>query len=250
MDISVVIPIHNEEENIPLIYGAVKSVMDRSEKFYQLIFIDDGSLDGSLNILKRMAQADRSVEVICFAGRYGKAAALDAGFKQASGEVILTIDADLQYDPQDLERILNELENVNIDAVLGKRVERNSGWFRHVCSKIAIGFRNAVLKDSWQDSSLAGYKQHCLKGLTLYKDAQIFLPVFLKFNGCRIKEIGVKEHPRKHGRSKYGVKNRLLGRLYALFAIRWLKNNRLKYRVNGIIHADSKQEDRSDCVLR
>ncbi len=248
MEISIVIPLYNEEENLPLIYPAVKRAMDRTGKTYQVIFVDDGSTDGSLTALKEIARTDTFIKIVGLAAHYGKAAALDAGFKQADGAIVLTIDADLQYDPQDLSRIIRELAHEDVDAVLGKRVRRNSGWFKYVCSSIAIRVRNAVLEDSWQDSSLAGYKKHCLQGLTLYKDAQIFLPVFLRLKGCRIKEIDVIEHPRRYGRSKYGVKNRLLGRLYALFAVRWIKANSLKYKVNRIVHADSKQEDRSHCL--
>jgi glycosyltransferase involved in cell wall biosynthesis len=250
MDISVVIPLYNEAENLPLIYDAVKSVMDRTGKIYQVVLIDDGSTDASLKFLQGLAQRDPFVKIVCLDGHYGKASALDAGFKQAEGEIILTIDADLQYDPQDLVRILKELDNIDIDAVLGKRVERHSGWFKSFCSNIAIGLRNAVLGESWQDSSLAGYKRHCLERLTLYKDAQIFLPVFLKFSGCRITEINVKEHPRKHGRSKYGLQNRLFGRLYALFVIKWLKDNRLQYKIDRVLNEGKQEEDRSHCLRR
>ena len=235
MDISVIIPVFNEEDGICLIYRTLKKVFLNLHKQYELIFINDGSSDNSLAVLKSILQIDSCIKVISFDGNYGQTSALDAGFKHANGEIILTIDADSQYDSQDLLRILEELISDDVDAVLGKRVNRTSGLIKNICSKIAIFIRNSVLNESYQDSSLAGYKKECLKGLILYKDSQVFIPTFLKIQGFRIKEINVKEHPRRCGQSKYNLKNRLLKSFFALFAIKWLKDNQLKYKISEVL---------------
>ena len=231
MDISIIIPVYNEQEGVYLIHKTLKEVFLNSPKQYELIFINDGSSDGSLDELKNLQQIDPSVKIISFDRNYGKTSALDAGFKHAHGKIVLTIDADLQYDPQDLLRIIDGLINGDADVILGKRVNRTSGVIKNICSTIAVFVRNYVLNESYQDSSLAGYKKECLEDLMLYKDTQVFIPTFLRIQGRRIKEINVKEYRRKYGKSKYNLRNRLFKRLYALFVIKWLKDNQLKYKI-------------------
>jgi dolichol-phosphate mannosyltransferase len=235
MDISIIIPVYNEEDNIRLIYSALKRVLLRSPKQYELIFIDDGSSDQSLAVLKSILPTDSCVKIICFDRNYGQTAAWDAGFRQAGGEVVLTIDADCQYDPQDLLRILEELKKDDVDAVLGKRVNRTSGWIKSICSKLAVLIRNSVLGESYQDASLGGYKRKCIEDLMLYKDTQVFMPALLKIQGRRIEEIAVQEYPRQHGRSKYNLRNRLFNRLCTLLMIKWLKDNQLNYKISHVI---------------
>lgn len=234
MDISVIIPEYNEEDSIRLIYGTLKEVFINLHKQYELIFVDDGSSDNSLAVLKSILQTDSCVRIICLDRNYGQTSALDAGFKHANGEIILTIDADSQYDPRDLLRIIEELMSNDVDVVLGKRVNRTHGLIKNICSKIAVFIRNFVLNEFYRDSSLAGFKKQCLNGLILYKDTQVFIPVFLGIQGCRIKEINVKEYPRKYGQSKYNLKNRLFKGLCALFVIKWLKDNQLKYKISNV----------------
>jgi len=231
MDISVIIPVHNEEDNIPLIHGTLKEVFSNLHKEYELIFINDGSTDHSLTVLKNILKTDGRIKIICFDRNYGKTSALDAAFKLAKGEIIFTIDADSQYDPQDLPRFLGELMRDDVDAVLGKRVNRNSGLIKKISSKLAVFVRNAILNESYQDASLAGYKKKCFQGLTLYEDTQVFIPALLRAQGFSVKEIDVKEYLRRHGHSKYNLRNRLFKRFYALFVIKWLKDNRLKYNI-------------------
>lgn len=235
MDISIIIPVCNEQDGVGLIYSTIKSVFSNLHKQYEIIFIDDGSRDNSVAVLKSILQKDSGVRIICFDRNYGKTSALDAGFKLANGEIILTIDADSQYDPQDLLRILEELRSHDVDAVLGKRLNRTSGLMKKICSQVAVFIRNFVLHESYQDASLGGYKRQCLQGLILYKNTQIFMPAFLRMRGFRIKEINVTEYPRKYGQSKYNLKNRLFKRLYALLVIKWLKDNQLKYKISNII---------------
>jgi len=237
MDISIIIPVYNEEENILLIYGDIKRVFSNLKKQFEIIFINDGSSDQGLAVLKNIQQTDRCIKIVCFDRNYGQTAALDAGFKEAKGEIILTIDADSQYDPLDLVRVLEELEHDEVDAVFGKRSNRSSGLIKSISSIIAVFIRNVVLNEFYQDASLGGYKKKSLQGLMLYKDTQVFIPAILRTQGLRIKEINVKEYPRKFGRSKYNLNNRLFTRLYTLFVIKWLKDNQLKYNISTVIRS-------------
>ena len=231
MDISIIIPVYNEEGNIPLAYKKIHNIFMEFPKSHEIIFINDGSSDNSMPILREIFRKDNCVRVISFDKNYGMTAAIDAGFKNAKGKIILTIDCDLQHDPKDLKRILRELESDNVDAVFGRRINRASGFIREVSSRMAVFVRNRVLKEDYQDCSLAGYKRNCLKDLVLYRGFQVFIPVLLKLEGYTIKEIDIQERRRKHGRSKYGIRNRLIKGLVGLVVVKWLKVNKLKYRI-------------------
>jgi len=236
MDISVIIPVYNEEASILLTYNSIKDAFSLLDKKHELIFINDGSLDNSLVLLKNLQLKDNAVRIISFDRNYGQTSALGAGFKHAQGEIILTIDADSQYNSLDLLRIIEELKNDGVDVVLGKRVSRTSGLIKNICSQVAVFMRNTVLNESYQDSSLAGYRKKCIKDLILYKDSQVFIPTLLKIQGCgKIKEINVKERPRKYGQSKYNIKNRLFKGFCGLFVIKWLKDNQLEYKISEIL---------------
>ncbi len=206
---------------------------------YELIFVNDGSSDNSLNVLKDIMRNDGHVRVISFDKNYGKTSALDAGFKNAKGEIILTIDCDLQYAPKDLIAIIKELENADNDAIFGRRTNRASGYIRNVCSRIAVFVRNIVLGENYQGCYLAGYKKGCLKNLILYRGFQDFIPSLLRLEGYHIKEIDVKEFPREYGRSKYGLRNRFLKGLFALLVVKWMKGNKLRYKIVGLGREES-----------
>lgn len=230
MYISIIIPVCDEEENIGALYREIKNVFSNYRDRCELIFINDGSPDNSLGILKDMMHDDSSVRVISFDQNYGKTSALDAGFKNAKGEMILTIDCDLQYDPRDLIAILKELENTDNDAILGRRINRTSGCIKNACSRIAIFVRSRVLGENYQGCYLAGYKKRCLKNLVLYRGFQDFIPSLLGLEGYHVKEIDIKEFPRKHGMSKYGIRNRLFKGFFTLLVMKWMKVNRLRYK--------------------
>ncbi len=230
MHISIIIPLYNEEENIGLLYRDIKNVFLDYPGRYELIFVDDGSSDNSLNLLNDMMHTNSSVKVISFERNYGKTSALDAGFKNAKGEIVLTIDCDLQYDPEDLMPILEKLKNSNVDAVFGRRINRTAGFLRNVSSGIAIFVRNMILGENYQGCYLAGYKKRCLENLVLYRGFQDFLPPLLKLEGYNIEEIDIRELPRRHGRSKYGIRNRFFKGLFALLVVKWMKMNKLRYK--------------------
>jgi len=238
MTISIIIPIFNEEGSIRLLYDKLKSAFSPYDGQYEFIFIDDGSVDNSLNALKEIALKDVSVKIASFDKNYGQAAAFDAGVKNSRGDLILTIDGDLQYDPADLVKITEELRDEDVDMVLGKRINRTSGTLKKISSAIAVFFRNKVLKEGYQDCSLAGYKKKCFDNFKLYEGLQVFIPALLAMEGHRYKEIAVNEFPRKYGQSKYNLRNRIFKALWALCVANWMKRNKLNYKiietVNGI----------------
>jgi len=230
MDITVIIPIYNEEGNIDLMYKALKDAFYGIDRHVEFIFINDGSRDGSLAGLKKIIQIDSLVRIISFDKNYGKTSALDAGFRSAKGGFVLTIDGDLQYNPKDLLRIIKELDS-GADIVLGRRVNRTSGLLKNISSKAAIFIRNLALGEGYQECYLAGYKKAMLKELVLYSGFQDFIPALLKDKKRIIKEIEVKEYPRRYGRSKYCVMNRVFKAFFTLLAVKWMKNNKMRYRI-------------------
>jgi dolichol-phosphate mannosyltransferase len=171
------------------------------------------------------------VGVIRLRRNAGQSAALDAGFKWARGQVVVTLDADLQNDPGDIPRLLGELQDY--DVVCGIRQGRQDTWLRRVSSKIANGIRRRVLHDSITDvgCSLRAYRRHCLTRIKLYNGMHRFLPVLLQIEGFRIGQTPVRHHPRRHGQSKYNVRNRAWRALMDLWAVRWMQNRQLRYQV-------------------
>ncbi|MDD4894549.1 MAG: glycosyltransferase [Candidatus Omnitrophica bacterium] len=231
MDISVIVPVLNEDSNIKALYKQLNDTFAGCKSSYEVLFVDDGSTDNSLRALADIALHDSNIKVISFDRTYGQASAVDAGFKNSSGDILLTIDADLQYDPADLMRIVNEIKSGNFDIVLGHRVNRAAGFIKALSSKIAISVRNFVLKESYLSCSMAGYKRGCLKNLMLYDNLQPLIPALLTAQGYRYKEILIQESPRRHGKSKYNLRNRFLKSIWALLAVKWMKDNKLRYKI-------------------
>jgi len=192
--------------------------------------VDDGSTDGSRDLLLAEARRDPSLVPVLLAERVGQSGALAAGLGRARGAVIVTLDADLQNDPADLPRLLQALESA--DVVSGVRAERNDDWVRRVSSRIANGVRRGVLGDPLTDigCSFKAYRREALEGIPLFAGAHRFLPALCMFRGARLVEIPLSHRPRRHGQSKYGVGNRLWRGLYDLVGVRWLKSRMLRYR--------------------
>lgn len=235
MDVSIIIPVYNEEKNIPILHNQICSVMNRMNREYEIIYINDGSNDNSFEILQRIQSDDAKIKLINFYKNYGQTSALYAGLHQAKGEYILTMDADLQNDANDLIRILEELHKN--DVVIGNRINRKAcdGFIKFISSKIANFVRNKVLKEDFKDvgSPLRGYRRGCLKDLISmkYEEFYVFTISLLNMAGYQIKEIPVKTYRRKYGKSNYNIRNRLFKTLIALLVVKWLQNNRLRYKI-------------------
>jgi glycosyltransferase involved in cell wall biosynthesis len=236
MDVSLIIPVYNEEKNIRLLHGKVCAVMESLKRDFEIIYINDGSVDGSLMVLEDIRREDPKVKLINFDVNYGQTSALDAGFRYAQGKHILTMDADMQSDANDLVKIYAELQTH--DVVIGNRINRLEcdGLVKFLSSRIANGVRNLVLRENFKDVGcfLRGYKRECIEGLVLYRGLQVFILSLLNMKGYKIKELDVTMSPRKFGKSNYGLNNRLLKELIALFFVRWCKDNALHYCIKYI----------------
>ena len=196
--------------------------------------MDDGSHDGSLARMRELAARDARVRVIALDGHHGQTAAFEAGFAHARGEVTVTLDADLQNDPADIPRLLAALEDA--DVVNGVRVVRRDALLRRLSSRIANGFRNRLTGETVTDvgCTLRAMRTEYLRRVKLYRGLHRFLPTLLRLEGARIREIPVAHRPRLHGRSKYGIRNRLFAGLVDVFAVRWMQSRAMRYRASEL----------------
>jgi len=237
MDISIVIPVFNEEKNLEILNNQICTLFDNLNKSYEVIYVDDGSTDNSFNILNRIKSTNNNIKLIKFDKNYGQTAALGAGLKMAKGEFILTIDADLQFNVKDFIRILKGLGNS--DVVIGYKDKDDrikiDGYIRFTASKIANYVRNKVLNEDFKDTGcfLRGFRRECISKLELCKGGQLFVISLLNMKGYRIKEIPVKVYPRKFGESKYTVKKLLFESLPVLLMVKLKQKNLLKYKIES-----------------
>ncbi|MCE3222496.1 MAG: hypothetical protein K0S58_676 [Nitrospira sp.] len=231
---SVVIPIKDERDNlVPLTEQLVKVLESRDESRsapFELLFIDDGSTDGSSELLDCLAAQHPTVKVFHFDRNYGQSAAFDAGFKQSTGELVMTIDGDLQNDPADIATLLPLIRT--FDLVCGWRKDRHDNLTRKVSSRIANSVRSAVTGDQVHDTgcSLKLFRRSVVDKLQLFEGMHRFFPALALMHGFAVAEVPVRHYPRAHGTSKYGVGNRLFKGLYDLIAVRWMQHRCLRYQ--------------------
>jgi glycosyltransferase involved in cell wall biosynthesis len=221
--LSVVIPLFNEEENVAVLAGELARALDPLALPYEILWVDDGSTDGSLERLRALAAADPRARLLRHRRNAGQSAALASGFRAARGEIIATLDADLQNDPADLPRLLARLAE-GYDVVSGVRVDRRDTRIRRISSRIANAVRNWATDESVTDvgCSLRVYRARFLAHLPMFGGMHRFLPTLVRWNGARLAEIPVHHRPRLHGVAKYGIGNRLFRALADLFAVRWM----------------------------
>src|SRR3989442_14205270 len=233
LDLSVVIPVYNEEENLPPLWAELRGVLEGLRLQFEVVFVDDGSRDRSAEIIRGFREGDGRVRLVRLKANAGETAATDAGFKAARGRWVVTMDADLQNDPHDVPGMLAHLEQW--DAVTGWRVTRGEGdsVVRRASSRIANRVRNALSEETIQDSgcTFRAFRRECLRGLVLYRGFHRFIPTLLKMRGYRVVEVPVSHRPRRFGRTTYGVLNRAFVAFADLMVVRWMNARLLRYEV-------------------
>lgn len=232
--VSIVIPIKDERENLaPLTQQLLKVLESREESRssrFEIIYVDDGSTDGSGPLLDQLATQHQSVKVFHFDRNYGKTAAFDAGFKHAGGDLILTMDGDLQLDPADIPHLLPLA--ATYDLVCGWRQDRHDNIIRKIPSRIANFLRRAITGDRLHDTGceLKLFRRAVVEKIQLFEGLHRFMPALALMHGFTVTEVPVRHYPRIHGISKYGVGNRFFKVLYDLIGFRWMRARCLRYR--------------------
>ena len=232
--LSLVIPAYNEQENVEALLDRVSAALAQTGRPFEVVIVDDGSSDDTPRLLREAMGRLPWLRVLRLQKNSGQSAAFDAGFKAARGEVIATIDADLQNDPEEIPRLLPMLDGY--DMVTGWRRDRQDTKFRKVQTRMANRIRNWISNETIQDSasSLKLYKRHCLEGIQLFAGAHRFFPTLVKMRGYTVREEPVKHSPRHAGTAKYGFRNRAVRAFVDLLAVRWMKKRYIRYQVQEV----------------
>jgi glycosyltransferase involved in cell wall biosynthesis len=222
IDVSIIVPLYNEQANLAPMYGKLCAFLDGFEAMCEVIFVDDGSTDGTADELSRLAAKDDRVAVVGLARNSGQTAAMSAGFKNSCGRIIVALDGDLQNDPQDIPKLVAELEK-GFDVASGWRQGRQDTWGRVVVSKLANALISKVSGVHLHDygCSLKAYRREVLDGVHLYGEMHRFIPIYATWQGAKVTEIPVTHHPRIHGKSKYGYQ-RILKVLLDLIVVKFM----------------------------
>jgi dolichol-phosphate mannosyltransferase len=210
--ISIVVPVHDEERSVHPLYEELRAALDPLARHWEVIFVDDGSTDGSFAALTRLHAAADNVTVVRLRRNFGKAAALAAGFRHVEGDVVVTIDADLQDDPAEIPRLLAKLDE-GFDLVSGWKTQRRDPLSRRIPSRIFNGVVGRVsgLRLHDMNCGLKAYRTEVVRNLRIYGELHRFLPVLAHDRGYRVAELPVNHRPREHGKSRYGVERYVRG---------------------------------------
>ena len=227
--LSVVIPVCNEEENVPVLVEKLSAVLEGFHGGAEILFVDDGSTDTTLELLRKAQQTHPQIRIAHFKRNQGQTAAMAAGFRLATGAAVVTLDGDLQNDPADIPRLVEMLKDW--DVVCGVRARRRDSAWKRFSSRIANAYRNWMTGDDIIDTgcTLRAYRREAVANLELYKGMHRFLPTLLKMRGCRVTQVAVGHHPRVAGKTKYGTWGRLTKGLGDVRTVRWMKENWIAY---------------------
>jgi dolichol-phosphate mannosyltransferase len=227
-ELSVVVPFHNEGGNVVPLVQQIFSAFQNERRCIELVLVDDGSADDTWARIQELCRTDPRVRALCHSERSGQSAALWTGFKASRGDVILTLDGDLQNDPADLPRLLGEL--ADCDLVCGVRLKRMDNSLRRLSSKVAHLARKLVLNADFRDTgcNLRAFKRSVLEVIPAFNGFHRFMPILARGGGATVKELPVAHHPRAAGQSNYGVWNRLGRGVYDLVMVRWYLKRQIK----------------------
>jgi glycosyltransferase involved in cell wall biosynthesis len=223
--ISVIVPFYNEEDNIEPLYEQLSDTLKTLNRQYRIIFVDDGSTDNTFRNMLKVREKDNSVKIIKFRKNFGQTAALKAGFDHAEGNIAISMDGDLQNDPADIPELIEKIEKEDYDAACGWRADRKDPLLKKISSRFANLLRKFLTGETIHDSgcTFRAYKNECVKNLDLYGETHRYIPAMLLWRGYRIGEVKVKHHPRKSGRTKYGLQRLAKGFLDLIVISFWQK---------------------------
>jgi len=232
-DLSVVFPVYNEEENVPILLREIAAALDGRGWSYEIVAVDDGSTDRSLEILRSLRAQYPTLRVLALEKNSGQTAALDAAWRAANGKFVVSLDADLQNDPADIPAMMQKLQQANADMVAGVRVNRQDTWSRKMQSRIGNGVRNWITGDRITDTgcSLKLVRKEAVDRVRLFTGMHRFLPTLVRYAGYKVIEMPVNHRARQFGVSKYGAMNRAFRGLADCFAVRWMGKRMLRYDV-------------------
>jgi glycosyltransferase involved in cell wall biosynthesis len=232
VELSLVVPVYNEEANLPVLFGEIRAAVEPLRRPWEVIFVDDGSTDASLAVIKSLAAGHDSVRYLSFAANRGQSAAFKAGFEAARGGIIITMDADLQNDPADIPRLLSAY-GAGADMVCGWRAKRKDSFMKRIASKVGNAVRTAMTGRTVTDTgcSLKVMRADMARRLPMFGGMHRFLPTLMQLEGARIVEMKVNHRPRRHGVSKYGTLDRAIAGGYDLIAVRWMRTRHIEYTI-------------------
>src|SRR5687767_6626728 len=232
-DLSVVFPVYNEEENVPILLAEIAGALEGCGWTYEIVAVDDGSSDRSLSVLRESRAAYPALRILALEKNTGQTAALDAGWRAARGRFVVSLDADLQNDPADIPAMMRRLEETASDMVIGVRVNRQDTFARKLQSRIGNGVRNWITKDNITDTgcSLKLVRRDAIDRVRLFTGMHRFLPTLVRMDGYKVIEMPVNHRPRQFGVSKYGAMNRAFRGFADCLAVRWMRERNLQYRV-------------------
>jgi len=230
MDLTVVLPVYNEKQNIQPLTKEIRTSLE-GECDFTVLYVNDGSTDGSTDVLNELAGEYSGVDVIHFSGNAGQSAAFAAGFREAETPLVATMDADRQNDPADLPKLLEALDDY--DVVAGYRENREDNWLRKVGSRLANNVRNAVTGDDIVDTgcSLKLFRRQVLEDIPYFEGMHRFFPTLARREGYTVTQVPTNHRPRMEGETKYTLTGRLMTTVSDLLAVRWLLDRSLDYEI-------------------
>jgi len=232
-ELSLVIPLYNEQGNLEPLAQSIEAVLASSDNTYEAVFVDDASEDGSGEELKALAAKRPWVRVLTLAANCGQSSAMEAGFRAARADIVVTMDADMQNDPADIPRLLAVMRENAADVVCGIRLDRQDSRWRRFSSRFANAVRRVITRDHFRDvgCSLKVIRRDYLVRMKMFSGMHRFLPILLELEGAKVIEVPVSHRPRLSGKSKYTARNRVWRALADAFAVRWMKKRMRLYRI-------------------